>query len=221
MGVGSSDWFAIPFSLSPVKHTVSLTHPSLTQNQSSHARSARAGGCSYVDSSEVPEYRSLTPDTALERSSPDGKYFAGSDVVGTRAETIQRSAPKCGRVLAQTDGKTWLCLSCEEPHVVRPYPDAYKYNPWTYLEREKARRDARIKAGFCEQCSRLRGPDGNARLCGIHRAKAAARKRLYKERQAHAALNMYGDGVYVAFDAGRRCLANVGDGPHGPPSHSR
>lgn len=156
-----------------------------------------SAACSSVDS-EVPTFFEAVTNPQ-ESSSPDGATFASAAEVAERAALVQANAPKCGRIVAQTDGKTWLCLSCAEPHPVQPYPDRYKYSSWRYFDSEKARREMRIRNGLCAECGKARGPDGTARLCAQHRTKAAERKRRMRARNRAAVLdNLYGHRADVS-----------------------
>lgn len=119
--------------------------------------------------------------------------FADPLTVAVRAETIARAAPACRRVVALREDGRWLCLSCAEPHTIKAPSGPGAYSPARYATTEKARREARLRAGLCAECSRPRGIHGNARLCAIHRRKSAARKRRMRERALHAIReNLYG-----------------------------
>ena len=128
-----------------------------------------------------------------ESSSPGGKTFPPGFIVAERAALIHSAAPACRRVVARREDGRWLCLSCTEPHTIKAPSGPGAYSPQRYAETEKDRRDRRIRSGLCAECSRPRGIHGNARLCEIHRAKSAHRKRRMRERAMHAIRdNLYG-----------------------------
>jgi len=142
--------------------------------------------------SVVPSF--FEADTqAPESSSPDGNKFSTAEAVGERAALIHGAAPVCRRVVALRDDGRWLCLSCAEPHTIKAPSGPGAYSPMRYALTEKARREQRVRAGLCAECSQPRGIHGNARLCETHRAKSAARKRRMRERAMHAIRdNLYG-----------------------------
>jgi hypothetical protein len=111
--------------------------------------------------------------------------FASSQSVAERAAAISRAAPSCRRVVAQRDDGRWLCLSCAEPHTIKAPSGPGAYSPMRYALTEKARRDKRVRAGLCAECSQPRGMHGTARLCEAHRAASALRKRRMRERIGH------------------------------------
>ena len=113
--------------------------------------------------------------------------------VAERAALIHGRGPVCRRVVARRDDGRWLCLSCAEPHTIKAPSGPGAYSPMRYALTDKARREQRLRAGLCEECSQPRGIHGNARLCETHRAKSAARKRRMRERAMHAIRdNLYG-----------------------------
>lgn len=125
-----------------------------------------------------------------ESSSPGGNL---SQIVGERAALIHRASPTCRRIVARRDDGRWLCLSCAEPHTIKAPCGPGSYSPMRYAVTEKARREQRVRAGLCAECSQPRGIHGTARLCEIHRAMAIARKRRMRERMAHGVRDeMYG-----------------------------
>jgi len=167
------------------------SHPSITKNNKHPRGSSRVGGLSSLGSHGASFFEADTQRP--ESSSPDGNSFCPPAEVGERAQLIQQATPACRRVVAQRDDGRWLCLSCIEPHTINAPSGPGAYSPERYLTTEKARREARVHAGLCAECSRPRGLHGSARLCEIHRAKSATRKRRMRERIAHGLRdNLYG-----------------------------
>jgi hypothetical protein len=88
----------------------------------------------------------------------------------------ERAEPACGTIMAHVNGWVW-CMVCPETHKISP-----TYSPMRYALTEKARREAKIKAGFCAECGRRRDTI-SSRLCARHLAMKRVRKRRYDERR--------------------------------------